>query len=509
MLNLILLIPLLKGLYMLLLMVQLDHYEKMSVFRYLSKYYFKSAFIIICYLTIFFILNVSILNYLIYLLILIFSLFRTKYIMRLKFTKRMVRLILVNLGLIVLTVYFTKNLYSLIFIILCLPIYVFVSNLLLYPLEILIKIYYKHLAKKRLKKIKPYVICITGSFGKTTLKNILYALYNESYLTVASKASYNTPMGLAKTILNDLSPLSELLILEAGATHTGDIKEITEMIEPNLGIITQIGAQHLKSFKTMNNILKTKWELPSNMDSDGKVILNEASPYLAGVKAYNLSETIGVNLPTSSVTYKNVVTNDLETTFDLVVNNQVVLNIKTKMLGLHNVENITMAYAVKLILDHEGFYLSDQDFKNRVSNLVNPSHRLSLKEEEISGVKYRYLDDSYNSNEKGFLSAINTLKRVEGIKIVITPFIVDSGAYTNKLATTIAPALKDLDEVLLIDNKQIVPLKKQLKLNNINFLTFASLKAALQYVHHKYASFNATYINVLLENDLPDNYIMR
>ncbi len=509
MLNLIFLLPILKALYMLLLMLQLDHYEKTSVLRYLSKYYFKSIFVVICYLSIFFILNVPLLNYLIYGLIFVFSLFKNKYIMKLKFTKRMIRLIIMNLLLIIITIYLIKNLYILIPLLFLLPLYVFISNLLLYPFEQLVKFYYKQKSKKKLKKINPYVICITGSFGKTTLKNILYSIYNPSYLTIASIASYNTPMGLSKTILNDLTPLTELLILEAGATRIGDIKEITKMINPNLGVITQIGPQHLSSFKTMDNILKTKWELPSNMDDSGKVVLNESTPYLAGVKAYNLSETIGVNLPTSKVSYRNVLVNDLETSFDITVNNKIVLNVTTKMLGMHNIENITMAYAVKLILDQDGYYISNEEFKERVKELTNPQHRLSLKEESLNGVKYRYLDDSYNSNELGFISAVNTLKSLEGIKTIITPFIVDSSYYTNSLAEKLAVTLKDLDEVLLINNKQIISLKKQLKQNNINYLVFDSLKDALKYLYNKYASFNQTYINILLENDLPDNYLMR
>lgn len=509
MIKLILIVPLIKGIYMLLLMLQLDHYEIGSIFRYLFRYYFKTIFIIACYFLIFTIFNVKILNYCIYLLILIASLFKTSYIMKLKITKRMIRLITVIISMIGLTIYCNRCLDSLILIIFLLPFYIFMANLLLFPLEHLIKTYYKSTAKKRLTKINPYTICITGSFGKTTLKNILSSLYQDSYLTTSSKASYNTPMGLTKTILNDLSPLTELLILEAGATHTGDIKEITKMVNPDLGIITQIGPQHLQSFKSMNNIVKTKWELPENMEHSGKVILNESSPYLNGVKAYNLSETIGVNTNSSKVSYQNVVCNDLITSFDITVNQQVVLNVSTKMLGLHNVENITMAYAVKLVLDHQGFFLSDEDFKMRVFELVNPKNRLSIKEESINGVKYRFLDDSYNANELGFISAINTLKHLEGIKVIITPFIVDSGAYTNQLAKNISINLKDLDEVLLINNKQIIKLKKYLKQNNINFIVFNSLNAALKYLYQKYASFNATYINVLLENDLPDNYIMR
>ena len=179
------------------------------------------------------------------------------------------------------------------------------------------------------------------------------------------------------------------------------------------------------------------------------------------------------------------------------------------MIGLHNIENITLAYACVKTLEEYGYYIDKHKLKTIIYNLKNPPHRLSTRIDNINGVTFRYLDDSYNSNLYGFKSALNTLKHFEGIKVLITPGLVDTGNYSKELYLELIPNLLYLDEIIIIDNKSAQELISILREKELNYLLFKSLNQAINYILKKYKTFKDYKINILLENDLPDNYLMR
>ena len=508
MLNLILIIPIIKGIYFFLLMAQLDHYKLLSPFKYLKTYYFKKPFILCLLVSIFLLFDKFLINIFVYIIIILFCLINTHYVVKLKFTKRIIRLLITMLLIISLPFIFTFDLSAFLLILLLLPLITFISMLVTYPYEKLIYTYYKNKSKKKLENINPFIIEITGSYGKTTIKNMLYSIYSSNYLTARTPKSYNTPMGISKTILNDLENLTEIFIVEAGATSKGDIEEITKMINPNIGIINYVGYQHMETFKTIDNVLKTKWELALNLKKEGALILNYSCNILDGLTNSDCLETIGVNKFGTYLYAKNIKHNDIYTEFDIYSYNKKLIHIKTKLLGSHNINNIVMCYSVVLSLNKR-FYISNEQFKNIILSLSNSEHRLSLNEIKIKNTIYRILDDSYNSNVDGFICACNTLKHLSGIKCIITPGLVETGKYTNKLCEEISLALKDLDEVLLITNSFTNTLKSYLNKLNIPYKMYSSLKESFNYIKLKYLDFNNECVNILLENDLPDNYLLR
>ena len=159
------------------------------------------------------------------------------------------------------------------------PILVVLSFVITWPFE---TIHNYRFVKSASKKIKAHenLICIgvTGSFGKTSVKNILYTILSTKYKVVATPYSYNTPLGLSKTILEDLKPNTQIFIAEMGARYVGDIRELAEMVEPNMGIITGLGNQHLATFKTIDALLDTKFELADFVwANDGKMFFSSDS----------------------------------------------------------------------------------------------------------------------------------------------------------------------------------------------------------------------------------------
>ena len=125
------------------------------------------------------------------------------------------------------------------------------------------------------------VIGITGSYGKTSVKFYLDTLLSSKYEVLATPESYNTPMGVVKTINERLKPTHRIFLCEMGARNVGDIKELCDIVHPLHGVITSIGAQHLESFKTQENIIKTKFELADAIPEDGILFLNYDNEFIS------------------------------------------------------------------------------------------------------------------------------------------------------------------------------------------------------------------------------------
>jgi UDP-N-acetylmuramoyl-tripeptide--D-alanyl-D-alanine ligase len=150
------------------------------------------------------------------------------------------------------------------------PFNILVTSIIIYPIEETIK---NHYFKNGEKKIKSFsnltVIGITGSYGKTSTKFILAQILSEKYKVLATPSSFNTPMGLTKVIREKLDETYNIFISEMGARQKGDIELLCKLVKPKIGIITSIGKQHLETFKTVDNIVETKYELIESLPSDG------------------------------------------------------------------------------------------------------------------------------------------------------------------------------------------------------------------------------------------------
>ena len=132
---------------------------------------------------------------------------------------------------------------------------VIASNLLLVPVEKVINRRYYNDAKRILAGMPGLtVIGITGSYGKTSTKHYLYRILSEKYNVLMTPGSYNTTLGVIRTIREQMKPYHNVFIVEMGAKQQGDIKEICDLVHPSVGILTAVGEQHLESFKTIRNV---------------------------------------------------------------------------------------------------------------------------------------------------------------------------------------------------------------------------------------------------------------
>lgn len=150
------------------------------------------------------------------------------------------------------------------------PFVIILANIINKPIELSINRYYTNDAKKMLAACPNLtVIGVTGSYGKTSVKFYLNTLLKAKYNVLMTPESYNTPMGVVKTVRGSLRATHEIFICEMGAKYVGDIKELCDIVHPKHGIITSIGPQHLESFKSLQNVINTKFELADALPKDG------------------------------------------------------------------------------------------------------------------------------------------------------------------------------------------------------------------------------------------------
>ncbi len=514
--------------YKLLQMLQLTGYKLNGYLRWFkeTKYSYISRLFMLSFLSLaamlmtnvlladFFVVPVlkfvGILFYILFSSLFITNLFTAKQKTPLKYTKRMTRLVVVYFILILIFSILIEILgfmfipylsYGLIGIIpIMLPAFVFLAYYITYPIEKLISNSYVKKAKKKLESIKNIqVIGITGSYGKTSVKNILKTLLSEKYKVCASPSSYNTPLGLAKTILQNLNSDNEIFIAEMGAKQRFDIKELCEMVKPKIAIITGIGNQHLLTFGSVDNIIKTKSELAEYVSNNhGKIFVNIESD---GAKKLvnNFKDAIKVSIKdnTTDLYVKDIKTTKDGSKFSLCFNNEVV-ECKTILLGDHNISNILLAATVAINLG-----LTLKEIQEGIEKLVTIPHRLEIVK---SSSTYTILDDAYNSSVEGSKASLDVLSKFDGKKFVITPGLVELGTEQFNSNFEFGMDMAKVCDYVIVDSViNYDAISSGLIFGGFdekNIIQVANLTQAVQMLN-TLASSNDV---VLFENDLPDNY---
>lgn len=503
--------------YYLLNIFQQEHYNAKSFSKVFSTFYFKKPYIYALYLS----LILGLINhYIVYIfitLLLIGTLFFLKKpIIYLKFTKRLIRIIIssliINLILIIIfiTIFKSHTISLLLITNILLPFIIILANIINKPIERHINNKYVNLAKRKLNNNKQVIkIGITGSFGKTSTKNIINRVLTEKYYTLATPLSYNTMMGITKTINDSFNNNIEILICEMGAYYLNEIKEMTSFIEPNIVVITDIGPQHLEKFGSLDNIIDAKFEIVENSNYDTTAILNYDNLNIRKRVIKNLDKikTIGINYQEVDYTAQDIKVDFGITTFTICqgLKDELkpLIKINTRLLGRHNITNILLAYSTIKSLEKYGIEISDQTFVETLYNMDPVDHRLFYKKVDNIAI----YDDSYNCNLVGAMNAIEVMSKTTGIKVIITPGMVElstlSKEYHQALAQKIA---KVFDEIYLIDNAIIKDITKILDELNKPYKVFKSFNDAYTYLKEKDQNLQ---INLLIENDLPDNYLER
>ena len=385
---------------------------------------------------------------------------------RFKFTARALRVTLPYwLIIIALNIIFSLvlngiyRIIALVSVVLLSEIILFVVSGCVSPFERKRNFNYAYRLTKRVRNKNLIKIVITGSYGKTTCKNILTALLSEKYRVIATERNYNTPLGIAKTVSN-LSPagFSEgekpiVFIAEAGARRIGDVRKICELVTPTYGIVTGVCAMHLDTFRSVERIKRAKQELADYIGENGTVIFNGDNEHTLEMSKEFKGKSVVVGLKNGDINIFNLKTTVLGSTFDLRYGDKVIA-LKTSLLGRHNALNValTVALALELGIDIESIVKA-------VGNLKATEHRLQVI---VSG-GITILDDSYNGNLVGVKEALNLIASYGGRKVIYAQGIVECGRQKGKINQEIGRAIGKVAEVVMLSGENSKHLLKGLK----------------------------------------------
>lgn len=483
---------------------QQSHY-RLSSFKKTIKYYYFGKWQYFIWGTLLFIMFLNFwyvqLIYVVYIIFLLIIFNKKKDIIKLRQTVRIYRnyFVLLLLGTIfsstlLLLFDLPELVASLAIILFLLPVLILISSVIVLPVEKLISKYYQTKAKKKLKRINPIVIGITGSFGKTSTKNILYEFLKEKYITLATPKSYNTLNGVSLTINEELSNIAEVFIVEMGASHVGDIGDLVALAKPKIAILTGITKQHLETFKTVPNIINEKAKILESLSEDGLGFINGDDKLILSYNLKTKAKIITFGLNNNNDYYATDIVMDANKMKFTINFKKTSINVETKLVGKHNVCNILAAFSVANELK-----VGQADIKYQISLLEATKHRLSV---DVVG-SYTIIDDAFNSNIIGFNNALEVLDYYPEPRVLITPGIVEAGSYEEEINYGLAIKIKDVaDEVVLIQTKASDYIKKGLvDLEFKNIVVVDSFKEAKKYVFDKFQK-----ASILIENDVSDIY---
>lgn len=436
------------------------------------------------------------------------SLAKKKYKHSLVFTKRVWRLCVSELALIaVVSVLFSAgSLNGIAFAFVAFSAFSYVvtmfTNWILKPVESAINKTYYNDAKRILSQMPHMkIIGITGSYGKTSTKHYLNRILSEHFSVLMTPGSFNTPMGVIRTVREMLQPYNEVFIVEMGAKNVGDIKEICDLVKPEMGIITAVGPQHLESFKTIENVQSTKFELVDSLPANGFAVLNNDFEYVANrevknveTRRYAVNASIDADYHAEDIKYSAA-----GTTFTVVGEGKRI-ELSTKLIGECNISNLMGAVIIAMKLG-----VPEAKIKYAVSKIAQVEHRLNMKRTQAGIV---IIDDAFNSNPDGSRMALDVLGSMTGGKrIVVTPGMIELGDkqdfYNRKFGEHIAETCDVAIIVGKYNRESIVSGIKSMGWVEGEKLYVVDSFNEAQAVLSRIVAAGDT---VLYENDLPDTF---
>lgn len=392
-----------------------------------------------------------------------------------------------------------------------------IAQMVLKPIEDIIQKMYWNEAAAKVRQLKPKIIGITGSFGKTSVKHILGHILRMHAPTLVTPGSVNTPMGITRIIREHLNESHRYLIVEMGAYGPGSIKRLCDLTPPDIGIITAIGHAHYERFKSLETVSVAKFELANAvLKKEGTAIIHERTlrfPYPRELRFSNEKNFIVCGEPQDPNPEKRKDVSYL-TKDDLQIQKiqqnpnglevritwkNTVYIIEAPLYGIHHGHNIAMAFVTALELGVEV-----EAIHTALRTMPQIEHRLEVKKMDDGTT---LIDDAYNSNPVGFHSALDLLNLVKGKGrgILVTPGMVELGIAHDEVHAKVGEyAGKMCDIAVIINPERISTFVSAFKASSggKTLVEVPSYAEASAWVDKNKQDGDV----VLVENDLPDMY---
>ena len=287
-------------------------------------------------------------------------------------------------------------------------------------------------------------IGVTGSVGKTSTKDIIYSVLKNKYDTLKNEGNLNNDIGVPKTIFN-LTKETDIAVIEMGMDKKGEMDYLTNIVKPDIAVITNIGQSHIMNFKDgKDGIFKAKMEITNGLKENGILIVNGDDTYLKKIKGkeanYQLI-TYGFNND-NNIYVKDYEINESFSVFTCIYNEKE-YKFKLASIAKHNIANALIAIVIAL-----KFNLTEDEIQNGLLNLDFSKNRLDIFDTN----KYKIINDTYNASYDSIMSAIEVLNSFSNRKVAILGDILELGDYSEKIHREIGKKLK-CDLLITIGNE--------------------------------------------------------
>lgn len=302
---------------------------------------------------------------------------------------------------------------------------------------------YKKEAKKKLSQMKELqIVAITGSYGKTSIKNFVAQILSTKFKVHATPRSVNTLGGIMADVNNNLEEDTEIYVCEAGARQSGDIYDITTFIEPQVVVVGKVGEAHIEYFKTLKNIIAAKLEIMQSPRLMRAFVHTSVTDEPHEKVTFFGDEVFDVNAGLNGTDFKMKCENSS-------------LDLHTDVLGEFQTMNIAVSVRIA-----KSFGMSDEEISNAVKALEPVEHRLQM----IKAGEKIILDDGYNGNIDGMLEGIRLCSLHEGRKVIVTPGLVES---SDELNLRLINAINEVFHTVIVTGSLNAALfNKNLKVKN-------------------------------------------
>ncbi|RJQ26245.1 UDP-N-acetylmuramoyl-tripeptide--D-alanyl-D-alanine ligase [Candidatus Parcubacteria bacterium] len=316
-------------------------------------------------------------------------------------------------------------------------------------------------AIKRLSNSKKLLtIGITGSYGKGSTKNYLSTILSYKFNVLETYGNYNTPIGIAKTVLKGITDKKNIFIAEMGAYKKGEISEMSSMVKPKIGILTGINDQHISLFGNQENIIEAKYELIDSLPKDGLGLFNGNSKYCLDLYKKTKKKKILYYVDydnkrnvAADITADNIKADKLFTSFSVKTENKKLGNFTLKLIGKHSIENVLPGIYLASYLGME-----TQAIKKSISK-ISPTKKTVYPYVNVK--KTILIDDTYNANPKAVEAVLEYMKLYKGKKVLILQPMIELGKNSNKDHYEIAKKIAEVCNYLFLTNDNYVEAVKK------------------------------------------------
>ena len=291
---------------------------------------------------------------------------------------------------------------------------------------------YKRQAEKKLSLLKNLkIVTITGSYGKTSMKNFIHQILSQKYNTYMTPRSVNTLGGLVKDVNENLNEDVEFYVSEAGARERGDIYKIATFLQPHYVVVGKVGFAHIEYFKSLENIIKTKMEIfATKRLLRGFVHCDVTDEKHEKVEFFCEDEIHNLHADLDGIA------------FDLMIDGERVHFEAKDVLGSFQALNILAAVKVALACGIE-----IEMIQKAVKKLKAPNHRL----QKITAGGKIILDDGFNGNLDGMKEAIRLCTLHSGRKVIVTPGLIES---TDELNRELIEEINEVFDIVIVTGKK-------------------------------------------------------